>query len=742
MDFNIQTIVKEWNRILGKNPKASKQSHIRELGMYLLDRNYPQQFVDELYENLILRELDFDDADSFKAYAAKHKVRPTTTIKIGGKSMTAGEADPSLAKKDDDKKSKSKPSIYEKPNTVAGDPKKGDNKIKNEMLEHGYNGIEDALGKKPAPGNPGSAFNEIVSGEGIHMLDESPNMSEQELAQKMFDQFGGSGLGLEQTQASGIPKEDYPPHINENLDKAKTTQKEYLEKVLGKKPSKKKEPKAYKEYEEKLKTLKKNDPPTEDGNQFQQNQKAINKAEKDKAIMSKCIIAARSSKEKHSRSTKRTENLQEKGVLGKNTKTNTFYGADDSIQAQVNIIEKSNKVLLPNGKEVSKQDAIDFVKAGGGGVNPSDTATFVTDDKGNLMLQFHSDKMSTADIQDNSTLVKEGENYKGYVEKTEGLTSEQKEKATGVINKYSEEMEKIEQNYNDQATPIAQRLKELPIEEQVDVIEKDKGTLKKNLKTALRAADGGVKKQYEEYMPEGKTKFDELSTQEQYEIIRKITSDGKGKANDTKIINKVASAVEKQNPGIEGLDVKKNLSEQRKKVVDLQKKRVAELNETKVSIDGVEKGLGEMMEADESIRAFHLDLMNDNDYDENDPNQNNRFKGIMDSAFDVNMGGSIVTGEVLRNCIGVKNTTEMKQKFVLQEAQGKDKKGRDARFTYDDNDNITGKKVFVYAVDSEGKQTEIGFKTYRSKAGADGKTNNTMTYSKGMQNCFKTGEKP
>ena len=84
----------------------------------------------------------------------------------------------------------------------------------------------------------------------------------------------------------------------------------------------------------------------------------------------------------------------------------------------------------------------------------------------------------------------------------------------------------------------------------------------------------------------------------------------------------------------------------------------------------------------------------------------------------------------------------MKQKFVLQEAQGKDKKGRDARFTYDANDNVTGKKVFVYAVDSEGKQTEIGFKTYRSKAGADGKTNNTMTYSKGMQNCFKTGEKP
>lgn len=701
MNFNISFIVKEWNRILGKNPNASKKEHIQELGLYLLELKYPQQFVDELYENLLLRELDFNNIEAFKAYSAKHKVKPTTTIKVGGKEMTAGEADPSLVKKDDDKKSKPTPSIYENPNTVAGDPKQGDNQIKNEMLEHGYNGIEDALGKKPAPGNPGSAFNEIVSGEGIHMLDENSDMSEQELAQKMFDQFGSSGLGQEQTQASGIPPEAYPPQINEAVKKA-----------VGKG------------------SLKNPDNPD-----------ALKKALKDKAIMSKCIITARSSKQKHSRSTERTKNLQENNLMGKNTKTHTFYGAEDSKQAQISIIEKSDKVLLPNGKEVSQQDAIDFINAGGGGNNPSDTGTFVTDDDGNVMLQFHSDKMSTTDIQDNSTLAQEGENYKGYIDKTDSLDENEKETTKKIVDKYSVEMKKIEQNYNDQATPIAKRLNDLPLEEQIDIIEKDKGTMKKNLKTALKAADGGVKKQYKEYMPDGKTKFDELSTQEQYEIVKKITSDGKAGANDTKLINKVASAVEKQNPGIEGLDVKKNLAEQRKKVVNLQKTRVNELNETKVSIDGVEKGLGDMMEADESIRAFHLDLMNDNEYDENDPNKNNRFKGILDSAFDVNMGGNVVTGETLKKCIGVKNTTEMKQKFKLEEAQGKDKKGRDARFTYDDKDNVTGKKVFVYAVDSDGKQTEIGFKTYRSKSGADGKTNNTMTYSKDMQDCFKTGKK-
>ena len=134
--------------------------------------------------------------------------------------------------------------------------------------------------------------------------------------------------------------------------------------------------------------------------------------------------------------------------------------------------------------------------------------------------------------------------------------------------------------------------------------------------------------------------------------------------------------------------------------------------------------------------------MDEHDYDENDSSESSRMKGIMNGSLDVNMGGNIVDGKVLRECMNVKNTTEMKQKFVLREPEGKDKKGRDARYTYDDNDNITGKKVHVYALDSEGKEIEIGFKTYRSKQGADGKTSNTMQYSKDMRDCFEKGEKP
>ena len=138
------------------------------------------------------------------------------------------------------------------------------------------------------------------------------------------------------------------------------------------------------------------------------------------------------------------------------------------------------------------------------------------------------------------------------------------------------------------------------------------------------------------------------------------------------------------------------------------------------------------MEANEAERAFHLKMMDypPKKYEEGNP------ESLMGASLDVNMGGNIVNGKVLKNCLDVQNTNEFKEKFRLVE---------DDELTYADKEKtiVTGKRVFTYAIDSEtGDRIEIGFKTYRSKNGAAGKTNNTMTYSSGMQKCFKTGEKP
>ena len=699
MNTNINDILVEWAYRVkdGKpNPKSIGdkivlESVLKDFGWNIIQR-------DELLKNLT------EDDDWWTKLSPEQQA---DYIKKHPKSQKAQDA-----KKKEKEKEKEKPKADDSGNetqsqinTVTGDEKEDDNKVKNEVLKHGYNGMEDATGRKPAPGTPGSAFNEITSGEGVKMLEEDESLSEKELAQKIFNQFGGSALGQEQKQTSGISDDDYPDEIIDAVNKAKGNG-----------------------------TLANPDNP-----------EALEKALKDKAVMSKCIIAARSAKQKHKNSVERASALQEKGLLGKETKTKTFYGADESIDAQVKVIEeaksKGAKVLLPNGKEVNPDDAIAFIKAGGGGANPSDTATFVVDENGNVMLQFHSDKISTSDIQDNSTLAKESDNYLESLDK-QNMAEDDREEAKRIVNKYDEEMQKIEENYNDQATPIAKRLQELPLDEQLDVIEKDKGTLKKNVQNAIFVkASGKFKEKYRKYLPDGKEPED-LTDEEKYEMVLKLVAAGEGKVDDTKVVNKVASAVSKSNPELDGLDVKGNLASQRQKVVDLQRRRVEELNKIKVDVDGVEKGAGEIMEADESIRGFHLSLMDEHDYDENDSSESSRMKGIMNGSLDVNMGGNIVDGKVLRECMNVKNTTEMKQKFVLREPEGKDKKGRDARYTYDKNDNITGKKVHVYALDSEGKEIEIGFKTYRSKQGADGKTSNTMQYSKDMRDCFEKGEKP
>ena len=538
---------------------------------------------------------------------------------------------------------------------VYGVASEGDTDVKNNMLKYGFGGYEKATGRKPAPGSAGSAFNEIVSGQGVNMLDENPNMSEGELARKMYNQYKDTALGKEQSKSSGVCK--IPKDI-ENIN-----------------------------------------------------------------LYSKCVLSARSARTKYDNSVKRAEKLQADGKFGTIDKIDTYYGAAESIESQTLAIRDAKKVLLPNGTEVDKDDAVAFVKAGGGGMNPSDTATFIKDKDGNLIMQFHSDKTSTADIQDNSTLAQEGQNYKSSIESS-NLSDEQKEKAKAIVDDYSNRISKIEDNYNNQAIPIAGRLAELPISQQMSVIEKDSGTLNKNIDAAIFGASGKIKSQYKNYLPLDKTPED-LTTEEKYTMIRRLVADGKGKGDDVKVINKVGLGLQKVDPTIDGIDVKSNLSKQREKVVSLQRERIEELNKQGfIDIEGVSVPIGRAMEADETVRGFHLHLMDypPKGYEKGNPSS-------MISSLDINMGGTVVNGDVLRSCMGVSNTTEFKQKFILKEAEEttKDKEG-----------NVTGKTVYVYAIDSEGKQIEIGRKIYRSKAGATGRTSNTMLYSTNMQKCFSS----
>ena len=569
----------------------------------------------------------------------------------------------------------------------------GDSKAKNDVLEFGYKGYEKKTGKKPAPGGSGSAFNEIVSGELIHILEENPNMTEEELAQYCQERFGNTTLGKEQKETAGIPR-------NPELEKRR---KEAIGNGTVKKP------------------------------QFP---KQLKEVEQERATYSKSRVSARSAMAKFERTQNVISNLQSSDKLGKDTKLHTFYGADDSISGQVDMIDKANKVLLPDGTEVDKEDMKEFIKQGGGGMNPSDTATFVSDENGNLVVQFHSDKTTTGDIQDNSTLAKEEDLYNSYIDKT-SLNDDEKEKAKSINKEYAEKITTIEEEYNNQSKGIAKGLLELDLDKQAKIVDEDTGTLQKNLdisifgKTKYKNEDfSSVSKEFQQYLPQGVSPS-ELTNKQKLEMLYRYAEDGGKMTGDrVKPINKVALQYEKENPSVTGLNVKTMLSKQREEVVNLQRERVQSLNDFKSDVDGVPVPTGTLMEAEESVRGFHLTLMDypPKQYTKGDPSS------IVGGTLDVNMGGVVVTGQTLRECLGVQNTTEFKQKFQLKNEE---------KLTTDDPrgypyGNVTGKVVHTYMIDVDGNEKEIGFKTYRSKTGAAGKTSNTMSYSKEMQDCFKS----
>ena len=469
---------------------------------------------------------------------------------------------------------------------VQGNPEHGDNQVKNDMLENGFEGYKDFAkendikgkdGKpaKPAPGSAGSAFNEIVTGQGVEILEENPEMTAEELAVRNYNQFGGTALGQEQSLTAEIPDEEYPPEFIENIKITKQNEIDYIKKVLGLPDDWEYNPyardektKAFKAKRKELEKNAKEDNPTSEGSKYKELLGEIKKANDEKAVMSKCIVSAKSAKSKSDTSKARTKKLQEKGLMGENTKTESFYGAEDSIDGQVNAINKANKVLLPNGQVVDKQDAIDFVMAGGGGANPSDTATFVSDEEGNLMIQFHSDKTTTNDIQDNSTLKKEEANYRAKVDEYFEKGSEEHTRSNQIIDEYTSEIDDLEEQYNDISKPIAARLGSIPDSEQVDLINDAErisklpankrksdpkynhklNTIHNNVNDAVMGTKG-VKKDYVMYIkqpPLSTTDPNNLTLADKYLMIRAKVIAGEGAPNDSKVIIKIGNQLAKQ----------------------------------------------------------------------------------------------------------------------------------------------------------------------------------------------------
>ena len=93
------------------------------------------------------------------------------------------------------------------------------------------------------------------------------------------------------------------------------------------------------------------------------------------------------------------------------------------------------------------------------------------------------------------------------------------------------------------------------------------------------------------------------------------------------------------------------------------------------------------------------------------------------------MAGVNVPPATLKKCMDVNNISEAEDNFevVTDERIMKDR---------DTGKYTTGKVVYIYAINKDGKRVFIGEKVFRSRSGPTGKTNNEVKWSKEMQECF------
>ena len=505
-------------------------------------------------------------------------------------------------------------------NSTSESAPPGDGEIKQLCLEHGYKDFEeDADRGKPAPGNAGSMFNEIISGEGNSILDRYPDLTEEELARVLYDQFCGTKLGNEVKSNSldtGVGAGDIPSDVEG----------------------------------------------------------------KDKGCYSKCLVTARSAKRKKQRAQESADAVRESGgEFGEVKQTHSFYGHQESLDAQVALIKKAlsegKKVYAPDGTLItdimSEEELYKLILEGGSGANPSDTATFVEDENGNLILMFTSDKMTTSDQQANSTLINEINNRKKTIENLDPRLSAKDEKAAiAEIDRHKEEVDVEQQKLKKIVAPVGERM--------------------------LKDADANHPQATDDFIEEWESDGDGLATAAHWEVWqeaiakdngwtdRPLTQEQKrcaarllmkvtaGEANrpidpntdrpqrggapeveekgcKTKrwLSNDMAkiparSAARQHKAGKPGYNIKEHIETIRRNIIRMERNHLAKLNEITVMVDGKEKGLGEIIEGQQIVDQLHLQMM-----DEDDQGHPMMSHGL----FEVNMGGHPVNKEVLQECL-------------------------------------------------------------------------------------------
>ena len=560
----------------------------------------------------------------------------------------------------------------------------GDSEVKNQAFKYGFKEIVDKNGNvifKPAPGNAGSLLNEVVSGEVAQMLEEDPNLSDEQVIKVLKERFGNTplfnskgkngntGNGL----ATGVKKSEIPEGEN-------------------------------------------------------------------KGLYSKLLLATRSGRRKH---TKCLESAQKRGF--KNPKIENYYGHSSSFDAMVNDI-KDKQVIGPNGEEISQEEAEQLIRSGGGGDNPSDTASLVFDKNSNkVILLFHSDKDSTSAIVAQSSLKAEAEANEENIDKlvSDGkLTKEQGDKLKKDQEELVRKNKEIESELKEVGVaPAKFFLENIDINDAVKSVKNDtnadgsedgNATLSKfggidyGKSGGVKTKDGVVTKSISKYLPDGVSPKDATDAEALTAFFKFMADDNKEvepTEDQVTLMERLNSRfIERGAP-----DIFSKLEDIRNRTLQVQRDFITEQDNQTVKVNGKDVGVGTYLEGSTVFKQFHLEAVN--------PNSQtgvHKYPGM----FETNHGGLAVDGDTLKGCLG--GNVESKDDFIsrfevgpLEEQLGNrgSQKGK-----------TTGGKRMVFAIftDVNGKERkiEVGQKVMRTKTGKTGKLQTVYQWSDDMKNCF------
>ena len=625
---------------------------------YPTDTNFGHLLGDELYRlfkaskptlklESLLTEIEFSNKAAMQAYNAKHKMRPTTKVKISGKETTAKDADPD-AFKDDEKDKPKKKGKREVGKLSDKNDNLSDGEVKQKALDIGFKETADF---KPAPGNAGSMLGEIMSGEVGSFLEDNPNMNDEEISQAIYDHVKDTELG------------------KQNGDHTKKTNKS------GK-------------YEG-----------------------------KNVDLMKKCESIAKAGRVKHESMNKGIDKLQKSGKLGKSVKTRNYYGTKESIQKQVELIEKSDgKFYTDRGNEIPKDDLVDLIKKSGGGENPSDTSTIAIDDDGNAIVTFHSDKLSTNDIQANSTPNKESENNKKVVDSSNASASD-KALAKSAIEKGQKALAKKEDQLKRAANKPAKEMGSGDMGKTLAGV-KEVGDTKKHFASLTNKA-GKPTPNIRPYLKGDGPHSEEEVLKAFYDFAGDDNREKELTGSQLKLLYRSA----KQNDH----DISKTLGRIREESLQIQRDTHDKLNKRSVELpDGTKKPMGDYIAAQDTIKQLHIGVVDGED---------GEGVGKHPGLFNLNMGGVKVDEQTLKKCLNVNSSADFTKHFEV----GKPGDGEEVTRNKTTG-QITGRNIHVYATDKDGKRVQVATKTQRSKQGESGKLSTTMQWHKDTQKCFKGGK--